>query len=70
MTVLDSHAPEGDSEVLITDAVVSMPTVEDIGAGRGPSWLDGWLAGSIGDIVAWYRHIHANPELSRQEFQL
>ncbi|MBP2322763.1 amidohydrolase [Kibdelosporangium banguiense] len=69
MTVLDSHAPEGDPEVLITDTAVSMPTVEDIGAGRGPSWLDGWLSGSIADIVAWYRHIHAHPELSRQEFQ-
>lgn len=69
MTVLDSHAQEGDPDVLLTDSGVSMPTVEDIGAGRGPSWLDGWLAGSIGDIVAWYRHIHAHPELSRQEFQ-
>ncbi|MCE7005861.1 M20 family metallopeptidase [Kibdelosporangium philippinense] len=69
MTVLDSHAQEGDPDVLLTDSGVSMPTVDDIGAGRGPSWLDGWLAGSIGDIVAWYRHIHAHPELSRQEFQ-
>nr|WP_042195738.1 M20 family metallopeptidase [Kibdelosporangium sp. MJ126-NF4]CEL22193.1 N-acyl-L-amino acid amidohydrolase AmiA1 [Kibdelosporangium sp. MJ126-NF4]CTQ92974.1 N-acyl-L-amino acid amidohydrolase AmiA1 (EC 3.5.1.-) [Kibdelosporangium sp. MJ126-NF4] len=69
MTVLDSHAQEGDPDVLLTDSGVSMPTVDDIGAGRGPSWLDGWLAGNIGDIVAWYRHIHANPELSRQEFQ-
>lgn len=69
MTVLDSHAQEGDPDVLLTDSGVSMPTVEDIGAGRGPSWLDGWLSGSIGDIVAWYRHIHAHPELSRQEFQ-
>ncbi|MFC0109992.1 M20 family metallopeptidase [Kibdelosporangium aridum] len=69
MTVLDSHAQEGDPDVLLTDSGVSMPTVEDMGAGRGPSWLDGWLAGSIGDIVAWYRHIHAHPELSRQEFQ-
>jgi amidohydrolase len=71
MTVLDArpNAPEGDPKVLITDTAASMPTVEDIGAGRGPSWLDGWLAGSIGDIVSWYRHIHAHPELSRQEFQ-
>ncbi|MET0233903.1 MAG: amidohydrolase [Kibdelosporangium sp.] len=55
--------------MLLADVGVRMPTVEDIGAGRGPSWLDGWLAGSIDDIVAWYRHIHAHPELSRQEFQ-
>lgn len=69
MTVLDSHAQEGDPDVLLTDSSVSMPTVDDIGAGRGPSWLDGWLAGNLGDVVAWYRHIHAHPELSRQEFQ-
>jgi amidohydrolase len=69
MTVVDSHAPEGDPEVMLTDTAVSMPIVEDIGAGRGPSWLDDWLRGSIGDIVAWYRHLHANPELSRNEFK-
>jgi amidohydrolase len=61
--------PEGDPEALVTGVALGMPTVEDAGAGRGPSWLDGWLSGSIGDIVAWYRHIHAHPELSRQEFQ-
>jgi amidohydrolase len=71
MTVLDSRvdSPDGDPEVLITDTAASMPIVEDIGAGRGPSWLDGWLSASIGDIVSWYRHIHANPELSRREFR-
>jgi amidohydrolase len=71
MTVLDSRmgTSEGDPGVLVTDTAVTMPIVEDIGAGRGPSWLDGWLSGSIGDIVAWYRHLHAHPELSRQEFQ-
>lgn len=71
MTVLDSRMGTSgdDPDVLITDSAASMPIVEDIGAGRGPSWLDGWLAGSIGDIVAWYRHLHAHPELSRQEFQ-
>jgi amidohydrolase len=70
MTVLDSRmdTSEGDPDVLITDTTATMPIVEDIGAGRGPSWLDGWLSGSIGDIVAWYRHLHAHPELSRQEF--
>jgi amidohydrolase len=53
---------------LLTDEGVSMPTVEDIGAGRGPSWLDGWLTRGALDVLAWYRHIHANPELSRQEY--
>ncbi|GAB3464705.1 amidohydrolase [Actinophytocola sediminis] len=54
--------------VLITDEGVSMPTVDDIGAGRGPSWLDGWLTRNGLDVLAWYRHLHAHPELSRQEF--
>jgi amidohydrolase len=59
---------EGRHGVLLTDDGVSMSGVDDLGAGRGPSWLDGWLAASAGDLVAWRRHIHANPELSRQEF--
>lgn len=78
MTVLDSRSGRsGDRDdvaaadgagVLITDEGVSMPTVEDIGAGRGPGWLDGWLARNALDVLAWYRHIHQHPELSRQEF--
>jgi len=78
VTVLDSRSEmprdRDDMEetdgagVLITDEGVSMPTVEDIGAGRGPSWLDEWLTRNALDVVAWYRHIHANPELSRREF--
>ncbi|HKN95614.1 MAG TPA: amidohydrolase [Pseudonocardiaceae bacterium] len=54
--------------VLLVPDGVSMSGVDDLGAGRGPSWLDGWLAGNAGDVVAWRRHIHAHPELSRQEF--
>ncbi|SDD20034.1 M20 family metallopeptidase [Actinokineospora iranica] len=82
MTVLDSRpdlpfdsgrgsraaAPAADSAVLITPGGVTMPTVEDLGAGRGPEWLDQWLAANAADVVAWFRHIHAHPELSRQEF--
>ncbi|MBO0677777.1 amidohydrolase [Mycolicibacterium sp. S2-37] len=29
---------------------------------------DAWLAAHYGDLVAWRRHIHAHPELGRQEF--
>ena len=29
---------------------------------------DGWLAAHYDDLVAWRRHIHAHPELGRQEF--
>ncbi len=39
----------------------------DIGAGRGPSWLDDWLSSHGADLVAWRRHLHANPELAYQE---
>ena len=77
MTVLDSRPElprEGDgrrhdeeSDVLITDSGVSMSDVADLGAGRGPDWLDEWLTTGAADVVAWRRHIHAHPELSRQE---
>ncbi|RLK60995.1 M20 family metallopeptidase [Actinokineospora cianjurensis] len=82
MTVLDSRrdlpsesgrgtrAAKSDPEsaVLITASGVTMPPVEDLGAGRGPAWLDQWLAANAADVLAWFRHIHAHPELSRQEF--
>ena len=82
MTVLDSRpdlpderaaagrATSGEEapEVLVTDHGVSMAGVEDLGAGRGPAWLDEWLAANAADVVAWRRHIHAHPELSRQEY--
>ncbi|MBB4903826.1 M20 family metallopeptidase [Actinophytocola algeriensis] len=77
MTVLDSRsdvpkdggsAAANGAGVLITDKGVSMPSVDDIGAGRGPEWLDDWLTRNAPDVLAWYRHIHANPELSRREY--
>jgi amidohydrolase len=45
-----------------------MAPVTDLGAGRGPFWLDAWLERNGADVVAWRRHIHANPELSRHEY--
>lgn len=42
--------------------------MQDIGAGSGPEWLDEWLAANSADIVAWRRHVHANPELARREY--
>ncbi|GAA0535260.1 amidohydrolase [Saccharopolyspora erythraea NRRL 2338] len=41
--------------------------VEDIGAGHGPAWLDAWIEDNAHRVVAWRRHIHAHPELSRAE---
>nr|WP_051314176.1 amidohydrolase [Actinoalloteichus caeruleus] len=50
-----------------TDSGSTMTAVADIGAGRGPDWLDSWLGRHGADVVAWRRAIHANPELSRHE---
>ncbi|MBM7812896.1 amidohydrolase [Saccharothrix algeriensis] len=41
--------------------------MDDPGEGRGPSWLDDWLTANASEVVAWRRHIHAHPELSRHE---
>ncbi|HWE92275.1 MAG TPA: amidohydrolase [Pseudonocardiaceae bacterium] len=54
--------------MLLEDDGVTMAPVDDIGAGRGPSWLDGWLAANLGDLLAWRRSVHAHPELSRHEY--
>ncbi|MBP2474677.1 amidohydrolase [Crossiella equi] len=74
MTVLDSRpgspfGPEsrGPIEVLTPGSTATMSTVEDLGAGRGPSWLDTWMSKNLSQVIAWRRHIHANPELSRNE---
>ncbi|TDV41468.1 amidohydrolase [Actinophytocola oryzae] len=69
--MLDSRSDtprDGRAGVLISDEGVSMPSVEDIGAGRGPEWLDSWLTRGSADVIAWYRHIHRHPELSRAEY--
>ncbi len=74
MTVVDSRNRSGgaknlrEQDMLLTDTGVSMAPVRDFGAGLGPSWLDGWLVDNLVDLIAWRRHIHANPELSRHEF--
>jgi amidohydrolase len=39
----------------------------DVAAGRGPSWLNEWLSKHGGELVAWRRHIHANPEIAHAE---
>jgi amidohydrolase len=61
-------ASYGAWDALITADGVSMAPVTDLGAGRGPFWLDEWLARGGADVVTWRRQLHANPELSRQEF--
>ncbi|GGM01919.1 amidohydrolase [Nakamurella endophytica] len=39
----------------------------DPGAGRGPVWLDGFLAAELPALVALRRDVHAHPEVSRAE---
>ncbi|MGH3835324.1 MAG: amidohydrolase [Pseudonocardiaceae bacterium] len=55
-----------ESPVLQPAGVPSL-AVPDVAVGRGPSWLDGWLSGNGGHLVAWRRHIHAHPELAYHE---
>lgn len=40
----------------------------DAGEGRGPRWLDDFLALRMPEILTWRRHLHAHPEVSRAEF--
>ncbi len=55
-----------ESPLLPSAGALSLASL-DVAAGRGPSWLDGWLAAHGADLVAWRRHIHAHPELSFHE---
>lgn len=61
MTVLESR-PEN-----LLGAAAASSSVDDLAAGRGPSWLDGWLAVNAPRVVGWRRRIHAHPELARAE---
>jgi amidohydrolase len=42
--------------------------VADLGEGRGPGWLDAFLAARMPEILTWRRHLHAHPEISNGEF--
>lgn len=42
-------------------------TPDDLAAGGGPSWLNGWLSGHGADVVSWRRHLHTHPELGYDE---
>ncbi|MGW4115227.1 amidohydrolase [Actinosynnema sp. NPDC004786] len=43
--------------------------VADAGEGRGPRWLDEWLAANLTRVVSWRRALHAHPEPMRAEFR-
>lgn len=42
--------------------------IADLGEGRGPLWLDAFLAVRMPEILTWRRHLHAHPEISNAEF--
>ena len=42
--------------------------IADPGEGRGPLWLDAFLAVRMPEILLWRRHLHAHPEISNAEF--
>lgn len=43
--------------------------ITDLGRGRGPAWLDAFLATRLPDLVTFRREVHAHPELSRHEIR-
>jgi amidohydrolase len=62
VSVLDAR-----TEVLAAQAIGPIEPVTDMGQGKGPGWLDSWLATHNRDLVSWRRAVHARPELARQE---
>lgn len=50
-----------------TRTLTDEAALPDLHAGRGPDWLDDWMAGGLAEVRSWFRHLHAHPELSRQE---
>lgn len=60
-----------DEETAHVESIVddSLGGLTDLGAGRGPSWLDEWIAESGHRVQEWRRHLHQNPELSRAEHE-
>lgn len=41
--------------------------VEDLGAGRGPGWLEGYLTEELPNLLVQRRQLHAHPELAHSE---
>jgi amidohydrolase len=58
---------DGRTDLLAAQAISPAGPVTDVGQGKGPGWLDGWLAAHNRELVTWRRALHARPELARQE---
>ncbi len=67
MTVLDSpqSGPLDPFDVPLPD--LPSDSVDDLGEGRGPEWLDSWMRKYTPDLVSWRRHLHSHPELGHAE---
>jgi amidohydrolase len=55
------------TDLLVAQALGPTAPVTDMGQGRGPDWLDRWLAAHNRELVNWRRALHARPELAREE---
>jgi amidohydrolase len=66
------HTPVADADiggVPLGSAPADLVPVADPGAGRGPRWLDDWLAANLTQVMSWRRTLHAYPETLRREFR-
>lgn len=50
-----------------TASGVPWPAPADLGSGRGPRWLDHYLAGELQKLIGMRRELHAHPELAHTE---
>ncbi len=66
-TAVTGTAVTGTAVTAPDDAAASAGPV-DVGAGRGPAWLDDFLRAQLPALVALRRRVHAHPELSGYEF--
>lgn len=67
MTMSAGHCDSGSPTPVRDSAAVRDTAGLDPAAGRGPAWLDDFLAAQLPRMVELRRRIHANPELSRKE---
>lgn len=65
----DDRRGDEESPRLSTVEQPDLGGLADLGAGRGPSWLDEWIAASGHRVRQWRRHLHQHPELSRGEHE-
>jgi amidohydrolase len=55
------------ADQMVEPALGPNSPVQDIASGKGPGWLDSWLAEHNRELVNWRRALHRRPELARQE---